>query len=404
MRGIIVVKSYEFTNLSALVFTDMINLQISHIAVYNSTICGLQIINVFGNSVIEHSSFDMISYSIQMHISVYYTDCIYTNFRISALFQILYPRSFHSISIENCIFKGVGGRSIHATLELNSFAAQIDISNITTLGHQHNDITLEMKTKAPYTVRIRDSIWKNNGWNVISIYTYSFGANQKIEITNCTLTGHITAIYVSSNHVDIRHKNHAITVTYAAPEIKIERTVIRDNNLNMTTGKRGTGLHMICEGINYSQPSVVLKNVLFSFNIESGRPPAVKPGQPAVVYLIFAQNVSFIDCSFVDNRGSPIIAYRSHFNVSGTLNFINNTGYEGGAVAFHDDSSMSVQNNTEVLFAGNYAQHVGGAIFVKRCETFIQPGLKSIRRCFFQFPHVKNIFSQKRIYDSWVLT
>jgi len=105
-----------------------------------------------------------------------------------------------------------------------------------------------------------------------------------------------------------------------------------------------------------------------------------------VVQLEFAQNVTFVDCSFTGNRGTPIVAFSSHFNVSGRITFVNNTGYEGGALAFYGDSSMSVHSNTEILFAGNYAQHVGGAIFVKSCLKF--EGSHSKNFCFFQLPDV----------------
>ena len=100
----------------------------------------------------------------------------------------------------------------------------------------------------------------------------------------------------------------------------------------------------------------------------------------------FAQNVSFVDCSFTGNRATPIVAYSSHFSVSGTINFVNNTGFEGGALAFYDDSFMSVHNNTEILFAGNYAQRVGGAIFVKSCLKREESYSKN--HCFFQLPSV----------------
>ena len=47
---------------------------------------------------------------------------------------------------------------------------------------------------------------------------------------------------------------------------------------------------------------------------------------------------------------------------------------------------MSVHNHTEILFAGNYAQRVGGAIFVKSCSNFV--GLRGKYLCFFQLPDV----------------
>jgi len=91
------------------------------------------------------------------------------------------------------------------------------------------------------------------------------------------------------------------------------------------------GLKVSCGGINYAQPSVLFKDVLFSSAVNC-RLTAVLP----VVQLEFAQNVTFVDCSFTGNRGTPIVAISSHFGVSGMLIFVNNTGYEGGALAFYD--------------------------------------------------------------------
>jgi len=174
------------------------------------------------------------------------------------------------------------------------------------------------------------------------------------------------------------HKN----LTHPAPQIIIKKTnIIRGNNLNIIPDQSDVGLKVSCGGINYAQPSVLFKDVLFSSAVNC-RLTAVLP----VVQLEFAQNVMFVDCSFTGNRGTPIVAISSHFTVSGIINFVNNTGYEGGALAFYGESFMSVHSNTEILFAGNYAQHVGGAIFVKSCSKF--EGSDDKNFCFFQLPDV----------------
>ena len=106
----------------------------------------------------------------------------------------------------------------------------------------------------------------------------------------------------------------------------------------------------------------MLKNVLFSSTVNRTL---------LCLYMEFAQNVSFVDCNFTGNRGTPIVAISSHFTVSGTLNFVNNTGYEGGALEFYDhDSSMSIHNNTEILFAGNYAQRACGWCYM--CKELLE--------------------------------
>jgi len=131
LSGITVIKSYgleEFPR-AALRFTNIFTLQVSQIAVHSES-GGIDTESVFGNSVIEHSSFDMIRYG--SHISMHLIDCplymLYLEKSACAILQVLhvYLNSYyHKISIRNCIFKCVGGESIHAELELNSFPVQI---------------------------------------------------------------------------------------------------------------------------------------------------------------------------------------------------------------------------------------------------------------------------------------
>jgi len=192
---------------------------------------------------------------------------------------------------------------------------------------------------------IRDSLLESDGsGGGIVIKSSSFSANQRIQIRNCTLAGHRTGI-------DINIYSHDKNLTHPAPPIIIKKTsIIRRNNLNIIQchDQRGVGLNLFSRD-NCAQPSVLLKDVLFSSTVNC-RWTTVLP----FVQLLFAQNVTFVDCSFTGNRGTPIVAYSSHFNVSGRITFVNNTAYEGGALKFYGESFMSVHSNTEILFAGNY--------------------------------------------------
>ena len=65
-----------------------------------------------------------------------------------------------------------------------------------------------MATKAPYTVRIRESLLKNNGSGYgIHIRSYSFGANQKIQISDCTLAGYRDGIAIVTNYIYLYRGN-----------------------------------------------------------------------------------------------------------------------------------------------------------------------------------------------------
>jgi len=94
-------------------------------------------------------------------------------------------------------------------------------------------------------------------------------------------------------------------------------------------------------------------------------------------YTILEQ-IELIDCTFVGNQGTAITLKDSIIKVSGTITFVNNTAYEGGAMAFYGKSYITVspERTIQILFINNYAEHVGGAIFAE--ET------KDEDKCFFQ--------------------
>ena len=50
--------------------------------------------------------------------------------------------------------------------------------------------------------------------------------------------------------------------------------------------------------------------------------------------------------------------------MAGTNTFVNNTGYQGGAMAFYENSQMYLQNLTHITIMNNHARHVGGAVYV----------------------------------------
>jgi len=65
---------------------------------------------VFGNSVIEHSSFDTISHMHGAHISINFSDRPVENL----IMLILNSKIHAKISIQDCIFTNAVGQSISA--------------------------------------------------------------------------------------------------------------------------------------------------------------------------------------------------------------------------------------------------------------------------------------------------
>ncbi len=96
--------------------------------------------------------------------------------------------------------------------------------------------------------------------------------------------------------------------------------------------------------------------------------------------------VNFIDCRFYRNRGSGITTHNSRFSVSGSMTFLENAAYRGGAVALFGDSYMDIHNNTDILFQGNTASQTGGAIFVLGVNSLFTVFGDAGVSCFYQVP------------------
>ena len=119
--------------------------------------------------------------------------------------------------------------------------------------------------------------------------------------------------------------------------------------------------------------TALLQNVTFANNTYYGT-SIVDAG---VVEIDQIQNVTFIDCEFYNNLGTPINADGYSLQFSGTIVFRNNTGYDGGAMSFTGGSYVYVSNNTNVVFENNKAENAGGAVFVNQNTDY----------CFFRERH-----------------
>ena len=84
----------------------------------------------------------------------------------------------------------------------------------------------------------------------------------------------------------------------------------------------------------------------------------------AAITLINLQNKVIVSNSnFQDNKGTPIIAYRSKLELSGETNFESNTAIRGGGLSLIY-SNVYFANNSKVTFRNNSAKEVGGAIYI----------------------------------------
>ena len=113
-----------------------------------------------------------------------------------------------------------------------------------------------------------------------------------------------------------------------------------------------------------------------------------------VLQLSYVRNITIASSTFSDNKCTSVTAKNSKFQLQGSVEFLRNTGYSGGALAFHRDAhncepnrrirvenSMILTPHTTVYIVNNTAVRYGGGIIADD-ECIVE------HYCFFQTNNV----------------
>ena len=366
-------------------FSGVFNLRLIWVEIQKSTGSGIAAINVFGSSVIGHSVFNGTYYPLTRCIFIWYNSCTEVSHKCTNKTKsLLHAVNSHKLQIHNCVIEYGTTGSMKVNLDHTRYKVELDLLNITALnggnGLSRGDIHIRIQNEVNYVVTLRDSYIGNSEGAAISILLLRPEANlsQRIHISN-------SVIDKGKAGIDIRYYNSPASKTI--PQIMIDNCIIMNIRFNDNKYRRESykAIRVYAE---HPQLSVVLSNISFDNNKLGG------------IHIFSVKEVELADCRFVGNEGTPIALYSSTIKVSGTLTFMNNTAYQGGAMAFYGKSYMSVnsENETQIVFINNYAEQFGGAIFVQQTEDvpcFLQlathysktkcPDLKTVHRFSFVF-------------------
>ena len=360
---------WQAPHINALIFSDVFNLRLSWLVVQNSTDTAILAVNLMGASVIDHSVFESFndlglqsnyknhyrnSILYSHYICIWYENCNRNPFNShncsNSTQSLLHSVNSHKLHIRNCVLRDGSGGSMRIILYHEGYKVEVDLMNITALnggGKFHTgDISIHIQSGASDIVTIRDSYIGSSKGAAISVSPQETEAyhSQLIHITNSIIDRSATGIDIFP------------VFNSSALQIIVEDCIIM-NITDIGDKLHGWGLKVAGSYAKEDpQFSMVFRNVSFENN---------KLPQKSVISLYSVKEIELIDCRFVRNQGTPITLYKSTLKVSGTLSFMNNTAYQGGAMAFYRKSYMSVslEKNTEIVFTNNYAEHVGGAIF-----------------------------------------
>ena len=132
-----------------------------------------------------------------------------------------------------------------------------------------------------------------------------------------------------------------------------------------------------------SSINITIKDCHFT-NFTSPWPTTEVITQPAVIEMNNNSGVTFHSNTFEGNSISCLKLVNTHFTVNGTLTFEGNSVYRGAALIFIDKSSLTISDESTLVFKNNNAATTGGAIYVVSSNYYVptEHGLQSRSPCF----------------------
>ena len=409
---------------------SIFDVNITRVVIQNSTGYGLYGSNVFGNSAISESTFIYNNYNgsqeyfggnVRVSYHNWFKNAGNSTFTIQSSYFLhgRNPNDYRRKGNTNSTSAGLG----ITVMGLGCSSIVFNIINITArdnVGVRGGNIEIQYLsnniTASFYIIRclLEDGVVTRDMYG-------GGGLEIQSEIGTEAAGGH------SSSSCNIVHKHHFVTVvntTFVHNKgqgggalsiehvgeniVCVNRIVMFENCVftnNTSVNGFGEAVYisgMISKGVKFiydetfsfrlsSQHMDVFYNCTFSNSAIANKKSLSETENAMVVLLSAAKNVVFTDCTFVDNIGTAISAVQSNVIFEGNITFRNNTGINGGALFFCEDSAMFLRNDTSIHFIDNHALHSGGAIYAQdQCLT--DPYM--LYKCFFLYEGPQTIHLQ----------
>ena len=294
---------------------------------------GVFIKNTAGSVVIDSSNFNgpYNSNSISIRSANFNYSCVDSN----------------EVVISNSTLNG--SRGVHLFFEETSSGC-LNISVHGSVFKMAEKYILEVMSIALYfelDVEFNSNIFEtSSGYGVVfSLYVFN-----NVYIHNCTFRHNkntALVVFVGLNHASFHIEN---SVFFSNPASAKESIYSVQAKALVFSGN-----HDDCDT---NSIDLLLRNVSFVENgvLSKGVQNLVKP-----IVLLCIDTLNLINCSFVNNSGTPIWATSSTLFMNGNIQFIGNTAIEGAGIYFNGESQMLLYNAT-VNFTNNHALATGGAV------------------------------------------
>ena len=245
--------------------------------------------------------------------------------------------SVTSVSVRECVIMNEGGFFVGEIYggENGEFFVEIMDSNFEGPSETVNGITAQLIYGSNLTLNILNcSITQyETALHVYRVFGSMFVTITKTKIFENTLAGLFINAAIDSNAT---FQNDLINYN-----ITIEETHIYNNDMGVTT------IQIPSSGVDTE--GIGFKGATLPFSKE---------------------RIVFRDCEFYRNRGSPVLAYQSSFELVGENTFYDNTAERGAGVALFS-STVHFGLLSRTTFVNNTANKYGGAIYISTVQPLI---------------------------------
>ena len=198
-----------------------------------------------------------------------------------------------------------------------------------------------------------------------------------------------TAFYIGGGVHFRFHQNFLM----ALARIIFHRTTLSQSTLFYPSNillHGGVAVHIVTYSLpGYDQHKTIFFKVNFidcifqhSFLQSSVPDDSVSLPQTAALYAEYAESITLMNCRFVENNCSGIIGIFSNFLLHGKNEIRGNRAEKGGGIFFCSGSMMHLHNGTQLNITDNSATLSGGGIYVEgKCSP-------AAEFCFYQLDNV----------------
>ena len=396
---------------AALKFSNIQNLLLQSMTVFNTSGYGLLAHNIYGRSAVSNCDFQLNRGSVEYqggnahfnysNCPLKYTQGVIEMTLMDSTFSFGGYNGNYSNSKEGTFATGV-------SLELSCTNVAVFVHNVTMANNSNDRVRgyggnmfVHFYNNTGFisnTVHISGSKFFNgNAWlgGGIGISLY-IGASYKhhrwtpcentISITGTTITGNL-ASSGSGVYLDylqqLSHNNCTANVSVENTVVSSNAVTKRKNQATITNvGVAMTILNGQLSGVsitNTSTFSVTFQNITMEYNtLVIPDYQRLASGNAALYVENLSHNFVIKNSRFQHNNVTGLSAFHSYVTFSGESTFLNNTGIRGGGLIACESTYIILTPNTTINFIGNHAKLSGGGIYAEeQCAN-------SVPLCFYQ--------------------